>query len=68
MADAVEKGRAADNAGFVKEVPEYDEKGRQIGVKVFRGKGGLEGYLTWVALHHPVAFVGQLGRFIPMQG
>lgn len=57
--------QAANNAGFVMEVPRLDADGKQIGTELIAGEGGLVGYLTWAAINRSNAFISQLGRFIP---
>jgi hypothetical protein len=59
--------QATDNAGFVMEVPTLDNNGKEIGRQMFRGAGGLVGYLTWAAMYRANAFIAQLGRIIPAE-
>jgi hypothetical protein len=59
--------QAANNAGFVMEVPRLDAEGKETGRELICGEGGLVGYLTWAALHRPAAFIAQLGRILPLQ-
>jgi hypothetical protein len=59
--------QAANNAGFMMEVPRLDAEGKETGRDLICGEGGLVGYLTWAALHRPAAFIAQLGRILPLK-
>ena len=34
----------------------------------YEGEEGLVGYLKWTGLHHPAAFLAQLGHVLPLSG